>query len=211
MPDRLPIEPLGESVRAGVVIERDIDDGSDGRDLHAVDERTPGDRDPHRAYLKDGDPAALVLDEAVGVALGPLEALLGQGDQFVLTRWLVADLYEPRVMDRAPLRVRRHELLQVDRERLLVEELVDPEGAELADLGTEVLHKEALGPGHLALDAVAGYEGCVVLVCCVAYHGVDLAAGREPDLVERRPRADEPDRAEPFLRHAVESLQLGET
>ncbi len=171
-------EPLCEPVRTGVVVKRDVDDRPDGCDLHAVDERTPRDRDPHRADLEDRYPAALVLDEAVVVSLGPFEAFLSEGIQLVLARGLVANLHKACVADRAPFRVRRHELLQVDCERLLVKELVDAEGAEFADLRAEVLHLEALGPGHLTLDPVAGHEECVVLVSGRADHGVDLSAGR---------------------------------
>ena len=118
---------LGDDVGLGIVLERDVHDRADGRDLHAVRERAPGDRDPHGADLDDRDAPLLDLDEAVGVALGPFEDLLRKGAELVLARGRVADLHEFHVADGPLLCGGTDPFLEVHRDGVLVKELVDPE------------------------------------------------------------------------------------
>ena len=128
-------DPFRNDIGLGVVLQGHVHDRADGGDLHAVAEGAACDRDPHRADLDHSDPAFLDFDEPVGVALRPLEDLLRHHPELVLARGLFADLHEFHLADGALLAHRLDPLLEVDRDGVLVEELVDRQRDKIGYLG----------------------------------------------------------------------------
>ena len=104
--------------------------------------------------------------------------------------------------------VRRDPLFEVDGDRMLVKELVDPKRDKISDLGFEVDDVEPFCPRHLGLHVVAGDEPCSILNGDVSYHRVDLAAACELDLLERGADAGELKFDGLFLGHLAERLEL---
>ena len=128
-------DPLRDDVGLGVILQGHVHDRADGGDLHAVAEGAAGNRDPHRADLDHGDAPLLDFDEAVGVTLRPLEDLLRHHPELVLARRRLADLHEFHVADGALLAHRLDPLLEVHRDGVLVEELVDRQRDKIGYLG----------------------------------------------------------------------------
>ncbi len=130
----VPEDPLLDVGGHIVIVECEIHERPHHRDLHAVRERSPGDRDPERPDLDDRDPALLKFDKPVRVTFCPLEELLCHEPKFILGHRGIPEGDQPDIPEPPYLRHRCRPLLEGDRDRLLIEELVNRERGKVTYL-----------------------------------------------------------------------------